>query len=96
MNQVKLQVPMDKKVREGLERRAKDLGFDSAQAYIRFWAKAQTDGRSIYLGEPEIMTPQMEIIAKDAINEIELGETNGPFYSAEEAIEYLDNLTQDK
>lgn len=32
---------MDKDVRDGLERRARELGFDSAQAYIRVWAKSQ-------------------------------------------------------
>ena len=46
----KLQVPIDSDIREGLELRAKELGFDSAQAYIRFWAKAEVDGRRIDLG----------------------------------------------
>lgn len=91
MSQVKLQVPMDKNVRDGLEARAKDLGFDSAQAYIRFWAKAEADGRSVYLGEPEQMTPKMEKIAKEAMEEIERGDTVGPFHSAKEAINYLNN-----
>jgi antitoxin component of RelBE/YafQ-DinJ toxin-antitoxin module len=45
MNTTKLQVPIDKDVREGLEKRAKELGFDSAQAYIRVWAKAEAEGR---------------------------------------------------
>lgn len=47
MNTIKLQVPIDKKIREGLEKRAKELGFDSAQAYIRVWAKAETEGRKL-------------------------------------------------
>lgn len=45
--QVKLQVPMDKEVRDKLEQRAKALGFDSTQAYIRVWAKAETEGRKL-------------------------------------------------
>lgn len=93
MSQVKLQVPMDKDVRDRLEARAKDLGFDSAQAYIRFWAKAQADGRDVYLGEPEIMTPKMEKIAKEAMEEIERGDTVGPFRSAKEAIDYLKSVS---
>ena len=47
MNTVKLQVPIDKNIREGLEKRAKELGFDSAQAYIRVWAKAEIEGRKL-------------------------------------------------
>lgn len=44
---VKLQVPIDKNVRDRLEQRARDLGFDSIQAYIRVWAKAEADGRKL-------------------------------------------------
>jgi hypothetical protein len=50
----KLQVPMDVSVRNGLEQRAKDLGFDSAQAYIRFWAKSEVEGRKIDFGSPMV------------------------------------------
>jgi hypothetical protein len=49
----KLQIPIDKDVRDGLEKRAQSLGFDSAQAYIRFWAKAEVDGRRVDLGEDD-------------------------------------------
>jgi len=47
MNTTKIQVPIDKDVRDGLEKRAKELGFDSAQAYIRVWAKAEAEGRKL-------------------------------------------------
>jgi len=47
MTIVKLQIPIDRKVRDSLERRAHSLGFDSAQAYIRVWAKAEADGRKL-------------------------------------------------
>ena len=49
--QVKLQVPIDSKIRNGLEKRASDLGFDSAQAYIRVWAKAEVEGRTLDFGD---------------------------------------------
>ena len=54
----KLQVPMDSIIRKRLELRAKELGFDSAQAYIRFWAKSEVDGRKIDLGSPTITLSQ--------------------------------------
>jgi hypothetical protein len=41
----KLQIPIDDSVRTKLEKRAHSLGFDSAQAYIRVWARAEADGR---------------------------------------------------
>ena len=50
----KLQVPIDKEIREGLELRARELGFDSAQAYIRFWAKSEVEGRKTDFGTPSI------------------------------------------
>ena len=50
----KLQVPIDSDIRDGLELRAKELGFDSAQAYIRFWAKSEVEGRRIDLGSPSV------------------------------------------
>lgn len=40
---------MDSKVKEALERKARNLGFDSAQAYIRVWAKAEVEGRKLDL-----------------------------------------------
>jgi hypothetical protein len=50
----KMQVPIDSGIRGGLELRAKELGFDSAQAYIRFWAKAEVSGKRIDFGSPNI------------------------------------------
>lgn len=44
---IKLQIPMDKSLRDGLEAKATSLGFSSAQEYIRVWAKAQVDDRKI-------------------------------------------------
>ena len=48
---VKVQIPMDKTMRDRLEKRAHDLGFDSAQAYIRVWAKADIEGRHLNFGD---------------------------------------------
>jgi len=55
----KLQIPIDQDVREGLERRARSLGFDSAQAYIRVWAKAEADGRKLdFDGKAVVLSPK--------------------------------------
>ncbi len=57
----KLQVPIDTNVRDGLEQRAKELGFDSAQAYIRFWAKSEVEGRKIDFGTPMVtLSPEAD------------------------------------
>lgn len=45
-----LHIPIDSSVRKGLESKAKSLGFDSAQAYIRVWAKAEAEGRKLSFG----------------------------------------------
>lgn len=55
----KLQIPIDLEVREGLERRARSLGFDSAQAYIRVWAKAEAEGRKLdFDGRAVTLSPE--------------------------------------
>jgi antitoxin component of RelBE/YafQ-DinJ toxin-antitoxin module len=51
MNNTTLHIPIDKTVREQLEAKAKKLGFDSAQAYIRVWAKAEAEGRTLSFGD---------------------------------------------
>lgn len=56
---IKLQIPIEQEVREGLERRARSLGFDSAQAYIRVWAKAEAEGRSLdFDGKAVVLSPE--------------------------------------
>ena len=61
---VKLQVPMDKDVRDKLEQKARVLGFDSAQAYIRVWATSIADGRKINLGEDDWGEPSPEAVKR--------------------------------
>jgi hypothetical protein len=46
LTEVKLQVPMHKAVYEGLKKHAEEMGFDSVQAYVRFWAKAEASGKT--------------------------------------------------
>ncbi len=90
--QVKIQVPIDKAVRDKLEKRAHALGFDSIQAFIRFWAKAEADGRSVDYGEDDWGQPsdaaaeRLNRIAEEA----KRGENvSGPFYTAEDFMKNL-------
>jgi hypothetical protein len=50
-NDTTLHIPIERAVREQLEARAKRLGFDSVQAYIRVWAKAEAEGRTLSFGD---------------------------------------------
>jgi hypothetical protein len=56
---VKVQVPIDPKVYEALKKRAEELGFDSIQAYIRFWAKAETTRKT---EEPDLARPNTQAL----------------------------------
>lgn len=68
----KLQIPIDQKVREGLERRARALGFDSAQAYIRVWAKAEADGRKLdFDGKAMVLSPEANARYEKMIAELD-------------------------
>ena len=55
---------MDKDVRDALEAKARSLGFDSAQAYIRVWAKAQAEGRTVNFDEDSWGEPSDEAAAR--------------------------------
>ncbi len=50
-NDTTLHIPIDRTVRDQLDAKAKRLGFDSAQAYIRVWAKAEAEGRTLSFGD---------------------------------------------
>ena len=74
----KLQIPIDQEVREGLELRARSLGFDSAQAYIRVWAKAEADGRKLdFDGKAVVLSPGANARYKTIITELEADKTAG-------------------
>lgn len=94
-NTVKIQVPIDKDVRDALERKAHSYGFDSVQAYIRFWAKAVVDNRPVRLDpDDEWGEPRIEAIARWKRQEAELAVerkagTLKEFYSAEDLLKDL-------
>lgn len=70
---IKIQVPIDKEVRDKLERRAKTLGFDSLQAYIRFWAKAEVDGRMVDFGDGDLLLTSPILASRASANNIGRG-----------------------
>jgi hypothetical protein len=71
MSTVKLQVPIDKDVRNQWEDFAQRHGFDSLQAYIRFLAKADVDGRRVNLEESVRLSPEAEARYERQIKEHE-------------------------
>lgn len=95
MNTTTLHIPMDKTIRAKLEAKAKRLGFDSAQAYIRVWAKAEAENRILSFddddwGEPSpTAVKRLNKAAEDAKQGKNVSE---PFSSVEEMMVHLDKL----
>jgi hypothetical protein len=88
----KLQIPIDQDVRDGLERRARSLGFDSAQAYIRVWAKAEADGRKLdFDGKTVTLSPDANNRYEQMIAEIEIEKGSGKV----KEFTSVDNLMKD-
>lgn len=54
---VRIQVPLEAKLRDDLAERAHVLGFDSIQAFLRFLAKAQIAGRIVVFGDERFANP---------------------------------------
>lgn len=95
-NITKMQVPIDKDVLTALKKRAHDLGFDSAQAYVRFWAKVEAD-YSDDGPDPRItvLSRAAEVRYAKMIEEMEAERKAGKakiFTTADEALDYLHNL----
>jgi len=87
-----IHVPLEPKVRKQFTRKAKQLGFGSAQAYLRVIIKAVIDDRRINLdidkwGEPsDAAAERLSKAAEDAKKGINL---SGPFESVDEFMKDL-------
>ena len=87
-----IHVPIEPKVRKLFTAKAKQLGFDSAQAYLRVMIKASVDGRRIDLelddwGEPsDEAADRLNRAAQDAKKGNNL---SGPFKSVDEFMKDL-------
>jgi hypothetical protein len=86
---------MDKTVRVQLEAKAKRLGFDSAQAYIRVWAKAEAEDRILSFDDDNWGEPSPAAVKRlnKAAEEAKHGKNvSKPFHTVEEMMSHLDNL----
>ena len=86
---------MDKSVRIQLEAKAKRLGFDSAQAYIRVWAKAEAEDRILSFDDDDWGEPSPAAVKRlnKAAEEAKQGKNvSKSFYSVEEMMAHLDKL----
>lgn len=93
MNTTKLQIPIEQEVREGLERRARSLGFDSAQAYIRVWAKAEADGRKLdFDGKTVTLSPDANARYEQVIAELDEEKRSGKVKEFSSVDEFMDEL----
>ena len=93
---VKLQIPINKSLRDALELRAEELGFDSIQALLRYMAKAVVDGRKVTFGEDDWGEPTPKAAARlnKLFDKAEKDSNSGKlpsFTSAQDALDYLNN-----
>jgi hypothetical protein len=89
----KLQIPIDQDVRDGLERRARSLGFDSAQAYIRVWAKAEADGRKLdFDGKSVVLSPEASARYEEMIAELDVDKKAGDIKEYSSAEDFMKDL----
>ncbi len=94
MSTIKLQVPLDKDVRDRWENYAHRNGVDSLQAYIRFLAKADIDGRRINLEESVRLSPEAEARYAKEIAELEEDRRQGKVKSYDSVDEFMRDLLE--
>lgn len=89
---------MDATLRDGLSKLASERGFDSVQAYIRFWAKNEVEGRKVTFREDEpwpAPSPELEAKWDHEIAEMREQEARGgikEFTNAKDALAHLNSL----
>jgi len=96
MSTVKLQVPIDKDTKDKWERYANRNGFDSLQAYIRFLAKADIDGRRVNLEESVRLSPEAEARYAKEIAELDEERRQGKVKSYENVDDFMRDLLSDE
>jgi hypothetical protein len=87
-----IHVPLEPAIRKQFTAKAKQLGFDSAQAYLRVIIKAAVDGRRIDLDVDEWGEPSPEALARlnKATEDVKKGiNISGPFESVEDFMKDL-------
>jgi len=96
MSRVKLQVPLDKDIRDQWENFAHRNGFDSLQAYIRFMAKADIDGRRVNFEESVRLSPEAEARYAKQIAEHEELRRQGKVKSYDNVDDFMKYLLSDE
>lgn len=95
MNTTTLHIPIDKNIRAKLETKAKRLGFDSAQAYIRVWAKAEAENRILSFDDDDWGEPSpaaLERLNRTAEDAKQGRDVSRPFSSVDDMMTHLDAL----
>ncbi len=90
----RVNIPIDTEIFIRLERRARKLGFDSVQAYVRVWAKAEVEGRELWFEKPvlgEMARAALTVISNLFHKHLmAFWNDEGPnFNSIEEALKYV-------
>lgn len=84
---------MDKDLRIALEHRARTLGFDSAQAYIRVWAKAESEGRKLDFDSSAIvLSPDADSRYKQIVADLDAEKESGKIKSFHTVDEFMKDL----
>ncbi|HEV2402600.1 MAG TPA: hypothetical protein VGS08_00175 [Candidatus Saccharimonadales bacterium] len=96
MSTVKIQVPIDKDIRDQWEGYAHYNGFDSLQAYIRFIAKADVDGRRVNFEESVRLSPEAEARYAKEIAENEKLRRQGKLKSYDNVDDFMRDLLSDE
>lgn len=96
MSTVKLQVPIDKDIRDEWENYARRNGFDSLQAYVRFLAKADIDGRRVNLEESVRLSRAAEVRYAKEIAELEEERRQGKVKSYDNVDDFMRDLLSDE
>jgi hypothetical protein len=95
-----LHIPIDRTLRDRLDTKAKRLGFGSAQAYIRVWAMAEAEGRTLSFGEDDWGEPTPEAAARlhrlaaEALSQIKTGDLPA-YHTADDFLTSLHNAKGD-
>lgn len=96
MSTVKLQVPIDKETRDKWASFASRNGFDSLQAYIRFLAKADVDGRRVNLEESVRLSPEAQARYAKEIAENEELRQQGKVKSFDTVGDFMQDVLSDE
>lgn len=87
--QVNLKI--DSNIKKNAQKRAKELGLSLSSVVNATLGQFARTGE-LHLSTSRKMTPYLENLVKEARKEYKLGQTSGPFKTAEEAIAHLNKL----